>query len=263
MRNKVISIQNYQLELTYDDTLVWHCPPSIKGEYEQALKQWSSRILFNSVRAKPYSFSMNEQTQIVHILAGPFSYAQTRALQECMQNPANKDVIELQDEISSISLTVAVASSDNEILIGKRSHKVSRYANCWSVGLGEGLEEKDFKDGNIVNSVHRALVEELNFEHDDFPSIDCLSISFSEDSCSMNILALADLRHSDDSRHTSDAIIHRAQYAHDAWEHSQLAFIKPETNSLKSLVHHDMMAPNSILYFSHLIEKMQHSDHLD
>jgi hypothetical protein len=255
MQNRFISIDDYQLELIYDENLTWQCPSTIQNEYEQALDKWLSQIRFNSVRAKPYRFRVNKKNKTLRVLAGPFTYAQTRALQDCMQNPANHHLSELSNEISSMSLTVSVASSDNKILMAKRSLKVSRYADCWSMGLGEGLEEKDFKQGDIVQSVHRALVEELNFEPDDYPEIRCLAVSFSEDSSSMNILALADLRHSEDARHTSDAIVQRAQYAHDAWEHSQLVFINPDLISLNNLVGNDNIAPNNELYFNELIKK--------
>ena len=240
----IIILNQQTLKLSYDPTLKYTPPALAQPYFEKSLKKGQAKIAFDSVRAKPFEFARShcKEEDIIEIKAGPFLYSETRALQDCIL----AGMPGVENEISSISLSIAVFSNEGLVLAGKRSHKVSRYASSWTIGLGEGLEDKDFLQGNIEPAIFRGLHEELNIVAKDLP---CKVLALNFGGSSINILSVVDLRGLGEQYNAQNILV-SAQHAHDAWEHSELVFIEPLDHALERLLGEDRKAPYVDEYFN-------------
>jgi hypothetical protein len=222
----VIKLNGKKLRLHFNDE--WHFDGfnEVKSQYEAHLAKWNSLLTYDSIRAKPYEIVYNDLA--VDVFTGPFLYSQTRALQDTMVEIKNTELFnQLEGKaFNSISLTVAVVSSDGKTLIGLRSNRVHTYKNYWAVGIAEGLEAKDFQASNIDFAIQRGLAEEINVHlTENIPSYN-LSLIEDEEKFSSSLFSVVDFRGWGE-QYSSQAILEKAQLAEDSWEHEKIMFIEP------------------------------------
>jgi hypothetical protein len=227
------------LTATYLSDARFVAPDILSVQFANALAEWKARLAFDSVRVQPSSIAVRDN--VVELTGGPIHYSELRALKQCLKN-LRRDAPDAFERLpagymSSIGLVVLVISADGLMLAALRGDKVAVHANEWTLGLGEGLEAKDFQAGTLEPAVLRALSEELHIVEADVPAtaLKVLGLMHSQETLDLTVVAVADMRGSSPA-FAASGILRRAASADDAWEHAQLLFIPTDRESLDSTI---------------------------
>ncbi|SAL34154.1 hypothetical protein [Caballeronia humi] len=223
------------LTATYLSDATFVVPEILSAQFSDALAQWKAQLAFDSVRVQPSSVLIRNDA--VELTGGPIHYSELRALKQCLKN-LRRDSPDAFERLpagymSSIGLVVLVISADGLMLAALRGDKVAVHANEWTLGLGEGLEAKDFQAGTLEPAVLRALSEELHIVEADVPAkaLKVLGLMHSQETLDLTVVAVADMRGSNPA-FAASGILRRAASADDAWEHAQLLFVPTDRESL-------------------------------
>ena len=256
----VVAYESTGLDLTvaYLPDRVFAVPEGLAEQFPEALAEWEKRLAFDSVRVQPSRISV--RNNVVKVAGGPIRYSELRALKQCLKNlrgdsPAAFARLPVEF-ISSIGLVVLVVSRDGLMLTALRGDKVAVHANEWTIGLGEGLEAKDFQARTLERAVLRALSEELHIVETDVSAVTVkvLGLMRNQETLDMTVVAVADMRNAGPAFAATE-ILRRAAAADDAWEHAQLVFIPTDRESLDRTITNGNLAkvPGMYVVFDMLV----------
>lgn len=223
------------VSLSYDGLAIYTPPAWMAQRYQQAIAAWQSRLDYDSLRARPCQFSVEQGS--VRVGGGPLRYSETRSLQECVrafrQGEFEGAALEEGANITSAGLLVAVLSQEGHLLLPRRSGKVATMGGLWSAGLGEGLEPVDFDSGTLDNAVRRTLQEELAIDPDTIlgDTLKVLGVMRNLRSLSITFYAVVDLTGRGVCFEAS-RLLQQAVTAQDAWEHDEFLVIEPRVSEL-------------------------------
>lgn len=237
----VVAYEPTGLDLTvaYLPDRAFAVPEVLAEQFPEALAEWEARLAFDSVRVQPSRVFV--RNNVVKVEGGPIRYSELRALKQCLKSLGGDSPAAFArlpaGFISSIGLVVHVVSREGLMLTALRGDKVAVHANEWTLGLGEGLEAKDFQARTLEPAVLRALSEELHIVEADVSAaaVKVLGLIRNQETLDVTVVAVADMRNTSPAFAATE-ILRRAAAADDAWEHAQLVFIPTDRESLDRTV---------------------------
>lgn len=216
--------------------------------FKDAVERWEAKLRFNGPRAKPLNISLVDKK--LCLTAGPYTYAKAQALYETFNRFEHLRPLPVfsgslnPHKTSSSGLGTFVISEDGQFLHVQRSKKLHFAPGVWSLILGEGLEPDDYKKGDILQIVARALHEELglSLQSHTIPW-NLLCVDFETSTYIWEFRGVVDFRGLS-TGYTAERLLECAAGAPDAEEHEQMQFLPLEALSASSLAL-DSLGPKS------------------
>ena len=203
-----------QIELRHDNR-TWLLPERYKGPFEkyyrenyEAKRFFDDREKFMLIR-NPVAF-FDSPTLKLEITSTRYSchqyYLNNVAIIASERGPLIQQLINGSLEVQfahTLCMHMVIVTSNNKMLITRRSPKVAYHPNTWSCSVEESLACEDLKEGPskaVLNWGKRLLWEELGLDTETFSADDLrvLSVFLESDSLNISLCAYVELKLSSD-----------------------------------------------------------------